>query len=179
MCLHSYHAYFRLSHKSQRPVTERNKSLNLSSLIINWGTQFLIPTDWIIENDLCHILRVVLEFFFREDLGSFLWPNVFPKVSQITGLPKVSKKERVGSIWRAQIQKMSINFELRKVSKMTSLKIYISPVIGEARNIKLRQQVNLIQRVPLGTPHQEVLTLPHNHVTLKNLILSSCLGVLL
>ena len=74
---------------------------------------------------------------------------------------------------------MNINFELLKVSKMTSLKIYISPVIGEAKNIKLRQQVNLIQRVPLGNPHQEVLTLPDNNVTLKNLILSSCLGVLL
>ena len=30
--------------------------------------------------------------------------------------------------------------------------------------IKFRQQVNLIQRVPLGTPPQEiVMSLPHNH----------------
>ena len=61
---------------------------------------------------------------------------------------------------------MTINFELPKVSKMTSLKIYLSPVMGEARNIKLGQQVNLIQRVQLNTPHQEVvISLPHNHVT--------------
>ena len=48
--------------------------------------------------------------------------------------------------------------------------LYISSH-GEARNIKLVQQVNLIQRVQLGTPHQEVVTsLPHNHVTLTNLL---------
>ena len=54
--------------------------------------------------------------------------------------------------------KMTINFELFKVSKMTSLKINIISSHGEARNIKFGQQVCLIQRVPLGTPPQEVLT---------------------
>ena len=43
---------------------------------------------------------------------------------------------------------------------------------GETRNIKFGQQVNLIQRVPLGTPPQEVvMSLPHNPVT--NLFISS------
>ena len=43
---------------------------------------------------------------------------------------------------------------------------------GEARSIKFGQQLNLIQRVPLGTLPQEVLTsLPHNHVTLTNLFI--------
>ena len=69
---------------------------------------------------------------------------------------------------------MTINFELLKVSKITSLKISSH---GEARNIKFRQQVNLIQRVPLGTLPQEVVTsLPHNHMTLTNLFISGYRG---
>ena len=48
---------------------------------------------------------------------------------------------------------------------------------GEVRNIKLGQQVNPIQRVPLGTPLKEVLTsLPHNLVTLTNLFISNHRG---
>ena len=71
---------------------------------------------------------------------------------------------------------MTINFKLLKVSKTTSLKISSH---GEARNIKFGQQVNLIQRVPLGILPQEVVTsLPHNHMTLANLFISSYKGVL-
>ena len=63
---------------------------------------------------------------------------------------------------------MIMKFELLKVDKITSLKIF-SHV--EARNIKFRQLVNLIQRVPLGTLPQEVVTsLPHIHMTLRNLL---------
>ena len=46
-----------------------------------------------------------------------------------------------------KVNKMTVNSELLKVSKMTSLKFYISH--GEARDIKFGQQVNLIQRVSL------------------------------
>ena len=64
---------------------------------------------------------------------------------------------------------MTINFELLKVIKITSLKIFSH---GEARNIKFGQQVNLIQRIPLGTlPQEVVMSLPHNHMTLTNLYL--------
>ena len=60
---------------------------------------------------------------------------------------------------------------------MTSLKTYISP---EARNIKFGQQVNFIQRVPLGTLPQEVVhSSPHNHVFLTNLFISRYRGLLL
>ena len=70
---------------------------------------------------------------------------------------------------------MNIIFELLNVSKMTSLRIYISPIYGEARNIKFGQQVNIIERVPLGTPPQVVvMSLAHNHVT--NLFISSYRG---
>ena len=42
----------------------------------------------------------------------------------------------------------------------------------EARNTKFGQQVNIIERVPLGTPPPAVVvTLAHNHV--KNLFISS------
>ena len=59
---------------------------------------------------------------------------------------------------------------------MTSLKIYISSH-GEDRNIKFGEEVNLIQNVPLGAPSQKVVTsLPHNHMTLTNLFISSYRG---
>ena len=45
---------------------------------------------------------------------------------------------------------------------------------GEARNIRFGQQVNIIERVPLGTPQAVVMTLAHNHVT--NLLISSYRG---
>ena len=69
---------------------------------------------------------------------------------------------------------MNINFELLKVSKMTSLKIYISGH-RKARNVKFGQQVNIIEKVPLGTPPQEVMMLlAHNYIT--NLFASSYRG---
>ena len=52
--------------------------------------------------------------------------------------------------------------------------IYISSQV-EARNIKFGQQVNIIERVLLGTPLQEeVMSLAYNHVT--NLFNSSYKG---
>ena len=45
--------------------------------------------------------------------------------------------------------------------------IYISGQ-GEARNIKFGHQINIIERVPLGTPPQMVLmSLAHNHLTIS------------
>ena len=61
---------------------------------------------------------------------------------------------------------------------MTRFRIYISSH-GEARNIKFGKQVNLIQRIPLGTLLQEVMSLPSNHVTLTNLFIFSYRGILL
>ena len=73
-----------------------------------------------------------------------------------------------------EVSKMNIIFELLKISKMTSLKIYISPVM-EKLEAKFGQHVNIIERVPLGTPPQAVVkTLAHNHVT--NLFISSHRG---
>ena len=61
-----------------------------------------------------------------------------------------------------------------KVSKMTSLKIYISSY-DEARNIKFGHQINIIKRVPLGTPPQAVvMSLAQNHLTNLKLQRSCC-----
>ena len=60
------------------------------------------------------------------------------------------------------VAKMVIKFELLKVCKMTIWKSYISSH-GGVRNIKFGQRVNLIQRLPLGTPPWEVvISLPCN-----------------
>ena len=70
-----------------------------------------------------------------------------------------------------KVIRMIINFELLNITKTTSLKISSH---GEARNIKFGEQVNLIQRAPMGTLPQEVVTsLPSNHMTLTNLYISS------
>ena len=72
---------------------------------------------------------------------------------------------------------MIIYFKLLKVSKMISFKIYVSPVMREAKNLKFRQQVNLIKTVPLGPlPQEIVLSLPYNNLTLTNLLISSYSG---
>ena len=59
---------------------------------------------------------------------------------------------------------MNIKFELLKVSKMTNLKIYIASH-RKARNNKFGEQINIIKRVPLGTPQVVVMSLTHKHVT--------------
>ena len=79
-----------------------------------------------------------------------------------------------------KVSKINFNFELLKVSKMTSLKIYIYIYIyisshGKARNIKFGHQINIIEKIPLGTPSQPVvMSLPYNHLT--NLFISNYSG---
>ena len=60
----------------------------------------------------------------------------------------------------AKVSKININFELLKTSKMTSLKIYISPVMEKL------ETSNLDSRVPLSTsPWKVVMSWAHNHIT--------------
>ena len=78
------------------------------------------------------------------------------------------------SFERPKVSKMNINFELLKFSKINNLKIYISSH-GKTRNIEFGQLINIIERVPLGTPPQVVvMSLAHNHV--KNLFILSYRG---
>ena len=108
MCLYSYQKYFTLSPESEKHVTERNKRLNLSGLFIDWRNQFLISPNWIIENNLCQILCMVLEF-----IGLFLWC--------------LGRKEQIGSTLNCPNLAKWISFS-NCFSKMTSLKMFISPV---------------------------------------------------
>ena len=63
---------------------------------------------------------------------------------------------------------MTINFELLCVSKMSSLKIYISLVMAKLETF-LDSRYTPLQRIPLGTLTQELVTsLLHYHVTLTN-----------
>ena len=76
-----------------------------------------------------------------------------------------------------KVRKMIIYFKLLKVSKMISFKIYVSPVMREAKTLKFQQQVNLIKTVPLGPlPQEIVMSLPYNNMTLTNLLISSYSG---
>ena len=54
-----------------RKACYRKKKIELLKSIYNRVTQFLILADWIIENDLCQILPVVLEFYVKQR-GIFL-----------------------------------------------------------------------------------------------------------
>ena len=155
---------------------ERNERLNLGSLFINWGNQFLIPPDWVIENDLYLILCVVLEIFVkRKGFGLFFAAG--QRLAQFQQnnchLPKTTKMNKKCQIWLAQSKKMTYIFELLKSSKMSSLKIYISSH-REARNIRFGQQVKFHKVLP----HQDVVpSLPHNHLTLKKKFIASYRGV--
>ena len=122
MCLYSYHACFILSLKWEKRVTERNKRLSLWSLFIDEENQFLIPADWIIENDFCRILPGSWGF------ESF-FVACFTQNSKITlTCPKWVKKPNRVNFDFPKVSRININFELSKVSKTSSLKIYISPV---------------------------------------------------
>ena len=69
---------------------------------------------------------------------------------------------------------MTINFELLSVSKMSNLRIHISPGMKKLKMLNLNSRVNLIQRVLLGMLSEKELTsLPNIHVTLTNLFISS------
>ena len=98
-CLYSYHAYLILLLKLEKCVTERNKRLTLWTLFIDQRNQFLIPADWIIENDLCQsLMHVVLEFLSNGEGLNRSLRHVLPKLSKINDLSKVSETNWIGSI---------------------------------------------------------------------------------
>ena len=94
-------------------------------------------------------------------------------------LPKVSKNKRVGPIlacWKSAKWLSILNCSWSAKLK----KFYISPVMEKVKTSGLDGKLNLIQRVPLDTlPQELVASLPHNHVTLTDLFISSYRGLLL
>ena len=76
---------------------------------------------------------------------------------------------------------MIINFELLKVDKMNILKIFISPVMEKLETSNLDRRKNLKFEPHLKSsldtlPQEVVSSLPHNHVTLRNLFISGYRG---
>ena len=127
LCLKLFIMHVLFWRKDQKKrVTER------ISLLIDWGTQFLIPSGW-----LNHWKWLVLDpvlsswsFFVKQRTSSVNFD-----------LAKVSKI----SNWTAQSHQND-QFE----------NLYISSD-GEPRTIKFGQQIIIIERVTLGTLPQEVV----------------------
>ena len=140
-------------------------------------TQFLIPADWILTNDLCQNLCVVLEFFVKQRwFHCILWPNVLPKLGKITlTCPKSAKVKEEVQFWLAQRHQNDYQLWTASSQENGQFKnLYISSHV-EARKPRFGQKVNLIQRFPLSTRPQKLVTsLLHNHVT--NLFISSYRG---
>ena len=108
-----------------------------------------------------------------EGLDCFSQPNILPKLSKITvNWLKPVKINKVGSFLTCpkSAKWLSIlNCQSHQNDEFENL--YISSH-GKARNMKFGQQVNLIQRVQLGTLPQEVLmSLPHTNIFSTNLFI--------
>ena len=95
MCHYSYHGYFILSHTLEKSVTERNKTLSLWGVFINWGTQPVLDCCWL--NDWKWLMAGPIFLSNGEVLDCFSQP-VLLKLIKITDMSKVSKTTRVGSI---------------------------------------------------------------------------------
>ena len=125
-------------------------------LLTGEPSQFLIPADWVIENDLCQILWVVLDFFIKlKGLGLFFCSQKScPKLSKNVTCSKTVSINKKGQFLLAQSQKNDYQLWTAQSHQNDQFEnLYISSH-GEARNTKFGQQVNLIQRVLLGTPTQ-------------------------
>ena len=135
-----YHILF--SDISEKRVTDKNKRLNPWSLLITWGTQFLILADWIIENDICQTLAWFLKFLSSGGvLDCFLQPNILLNLcKKLLTCPKLLKWASMVNFEWPKVIRITINVEQLKVSKITSLKIYISQVMEklETSNLDIR-----------------------------------------
>ena len=151
--------------KNQKNVLQREiKDRTFKAYLLTVETAFWFPLTQSLKITCARSYAWFLNFYWIV----FLW-HVSPKFSKITTTcPKGTGINRVNSDL-PNVSKMNINFKLLKSQPVW--KLYISSH-GEARNIKFGQQVNIIERVPLGTPPQAVvMTIAHNHVI--NLFISS------
>ena len=123
----------------------------------------MISADWIIENDICHILCVALEFFIKRRWFRLFIAAYLSNIKQIgSGLtcPKLAKW--MSQLWTARSQQ---NDQFENLCTSSH---------GKARNIKFGRQLN-IKKVPLDTlPREVVISLARIHVT--NLSVSSFRG---
>ena len=69
---------------------------------------------------------------YGEGLGCFMQPYVLPKIRKITATcPNSVRIKKQMNIDLPEVNKRTIDFESLKVSKMTSLKTYMSPVVKQ------------------------------------------------
>ena len=111
-------------------------------------------------------LIVVLEFLSNgESLNCFSW-YVLPRLSKVTvTCPQSVKKNKPGQFWLAQSKQNKYQLWNAQSQQNDQFEISISPVT-EKLETKFGQQVNIIERVPFGTPPQAVvIPLAHNHMT--------------
>ena len=115
-----------------------------------------------------YLLFVILFARLSKEVNQLFWVTVrFRSIMLLNNCLKQLTPKSFAYILNSCFISFILNFN------MASLLNYISSN-GEARNIKFRQQVNLIQRDQLGTlPQEVVMLLPHNPVTLTNLFISS------
>ena len=110
-----------------RKTCYRNKWLNLFKV-------YLLTEETSCWFPLIESLKIIWKVRNWESLDCFLW-HVFPSSignnRVIFDLPKVSK--------------MNINFELLEVSKMTNLKIYISPVTKKLETSNLDSRLTSLK----------------------------------
>ena len=111
--------------------------------------------------------------------GLMSWPNAQKQLWPA----QISKIERVGSIMTGPNQKNDFQFwtaeswqndqsKYQCISYIYGSENLCISSLGETRIIKFGPQVNLTQRVPLGTLPQ-VTSLPQSRVTFTNLFISS------
>ena len=136
--------------------------MSLWILFINWRTQPVYDFYWLNHRKwfVLDPMRGSWILSKGEGWDCFLHPKILPKHNKvIVSCPESAK-------WLSILNELS-------GSKMSSLRIYISPVMEKLETLNLNSTVNLIQRVLLGTPPQkELASLPHIHVTLTNLFIS-------
>ena len=122
-----------------------------------------------------------LNFYERERVWIFFLQHVLPKLNKITvACPKSLKEPNRVSFDLPKVSKIIISLELLKVRKVTSLKICIYLVTEklETSNFKFGYQINIIERVILGTlPQMVAMSLAHNYQT--NLFILSYRGATL
>ena len=159
--------------------------LNLRSLFINWGPQFLIPADWSLNMTCARSYVWFLNFFCQMErvwivFSSLSYPNLVKQLSP----DQSNKTELAGSnltcqsqIWLNIVSTTTINVQLLKVWKSTSFKIYLSLVMEklEASNLgSIKPHSKGYIGYSFHHRRNCWCQLPHNHMT--NVFISSYRG---
>ena len=127
----------------KKRITERSKTIE-AYFLTEEPSSWFHPADWIIENDLCCILCVVLEFFYQTAWVWIVFRGMFyPNSVKWLKCPKF-KKELASILTCPKSAKWISNWTAQMQQNGQFENLYISSY-GEAWNIKFRQQVNILK----------------------------------